>query len=422
MTTVPAPRRDARPAPAADDGAADAANPFADLLTAAGSDDAQDADSDRQKPPRSGAPANTDGALAAVIPWLGGQNQTPPTAPGGDIAPPALVAALGAAAAAEPAPVPVQPAQPAITPMPVPPVPTDTAPPTATTPPAANAAPQPPAADAASATTPSLPAMAAAMAALPPGDAPAEAPAVPKATGERGDAKAPTRTGAREGVSGADAQRHADSAAAAAPQAAPAHAADDGTGSGTGRRAPNGDAIAAVKQAAATTHADTLPLVSPQAAVQYSATAHTTAAATARGHTPAMQLADQLVRVAGTGGGEFHIELTPAELGRVHVVAGVSDGRVALTVQVEQADTLRLLMRDVHQLERALGEAGLRLDTDNLQFSLRGDEQQRGFSAQGETPNGDRGQSWSVAAQTVSADPVPERAPVLIDGIVDVTV
>ncbi|PWC42566.1 hypothetical protein TSO221_21370 [Azospirillum sp. TSO22-1] len=259
------------------------------------------------------------------------------------------------------------------------------------------------------------------MAALPPGDGPAERPEAAKAPGERSDAKPPTRANAREDVSGTDASRPADPPATA-PQAAPAHTTNDGKGNGGERRAPNGDAVADVKQAAAPPRTEAPPLVSPQAASQYSATTHATAAPIARGHAPAMQLADQIVRVADAGGGEFRIELTPADLGRVHVVAGVNDGRVALTVQVEQADTLRLLMRDVHQLERALGEAGLRLDTDTLQFSLRGDEQQRGFSAQGETPNGGRGQAWTVAAQAASADPVPERAPVLIDGIVDVTV
>ena len=42
---------------------------------------------------------------------------------------------------------------------------------------------------------------------------------------------------------------------------------------------------------------------------------------------------------------------------------------------------LALLRRDLTQLERALGDAGLSLDSSNLQFSLQGDGQSRGFAA-----------------------------------------
>ncbi|PWC35149.1 hypothetical protein TSO221_30235, partial [Azospirillum sp. TSO22-1] len=116
VTSVPAPRRDARPAPTADDGAADTASPFADLLGAVESDDAEDADPGQSPPPRSGAPANADGVLAAVIPWLDGQIQTP-AAPGGDAVVPVPVTAPDAAAQPIPLPTPV----PMPPPMPAPP-------------------------------------------------------------------------------------------------------------------------------------------------------------------------------------------------------------------------------------------------------------------------------------------------------------
>ncbi|SMF86803.1 Flagellar hook-length control protein FliK [Azospirillum oryzae] len=172
---------------------------------------------------------------------------------------------------------------------------------------------------------------------------------------------------------------------------------------------------------AAATGFEAVPTLPAQAATHYAVAAASGRAATA--HSPAMaQLAAPLVRVAENGGGEFHIDLAPAELGRIRVVADVSDGKVSLTVQAEQADTLALLRRDLTQLERALGDAGLSLDSSSLQFSLQGDGQSRGFAAP------DRGGSsggWSVQAGAVpehAAEPVTDRPLRPIDGLVDVTV
>ncbi|WP_284198685.1 flagellar hook-length control protein FliK, partial [Azospirillum oryzae] len=155
------------------------------------------------------------------------------------------------------------------------------------------------------------------------------------------------------------------------------------------------------------------------AATHYAAAAASGRAATA--HSPAMaQLAAPLVRVAENGGGEFHIDLAPAELGRIRVVADVSDGKVSLTIQAEQADTLALLRRDLTQLERALGDAGMSLDSSNLQFSLQGDGQSRGFAAP-DQGGGSRG--WSVqAVPEPAAEAVADRPLRPIDGLVDVTV
>jgi flagellar hook-length control protein FliK len=167
----------------------------------------------------------------------------------------------------------------------------------------------------------------------------------------------------------------------------------------------------------AATGFEAVPTLPAQAATHYAAAAASGRAATA--HSPAMaQLAAPLVRVLESGGGEFHIDLAPAELGRIRVVADVSDGKVALTVQAEQADTLALLRRDLTQLEQALDDAGLSLDGSNLQFSLQGDGQSRGFAAP------DRGGSsggWRVQAEAVP-EPVADRPLRPIDGLVDVTV
>ncbi|MGF7177553.1 flagellar hook-length control protein FliK [Azospirillum doebereinerae] len=165
---------------------------------------------------------------------------------------------------------------------------------------------------------------------------------------------------------------------------------------------------------------DTLLALPGQAATHYAAAASSGRAAAT--HAPAMaQLSAPLVRVAEAGGGEFHIDLAPAELGRIHVVADVSDGHVTLAVQAENADTLALLRRDLQQLEKALGDAGLKLDNATLNFSLQGDGQSRGFAAPDQGGGGSRN-AWRGAAGLTVADAPIDHAPRPIDGLVDVTI
>ncbi|HYD69566.1 flagellar hook-length control protein FliK, partial [Azospirillum sp.] len=407
---APAPR-DPRPAapPSRDDGTA-ADRPFASLLDEAAEPES-DADADA-KPRKGGAPASADAALAAVLPWLAGPPPQPPTPPDGTAtdSAPALTAAAPTPAAppltpptSEPAtqaPAQLAAAQPAGPQPPVPPT----------------AAPQP-----------AAPAEAAPQAdAAPPPTTPQTAPPLPAATAT--EAPRPTAPSAPERKATTDAAAPTTPDATNTPTPSPAlnPAAMTGNGAGngqTGNQPGNGQpggnppspAPDAVSTAAPT---DALPPLPPaQAASHYAATVAEHAAAT-RAPTPSAQLAAPLVRVAEAGGGEFQIDLSPADLGHVRVVAEVTDGRIALSVQAEHADTLALLRRDVHQLERALAGAGFELDGASLQFSLRGDEQPRGFA--GSHPDGGgRRTAWF---EDPAAPTPPERAAVLIDGIVDVTV
>ncbi|BAI76433.1 flagellar hook-length control protein (plasmid) [Azospirillum sp. B510] len=162
---------------------------------------------------------------------------------------------------------------------------------------------------------------------------------------------------------------------------------------------------------------EAVPTLPAQAATQYAAAAASGRTATA--HSPAMaQLAAPLVRVLESGGGAFHIDLAPAELGRIRVVADVSDGKVSLTVQAEQADTLALLRRDLTRLEQALGDAGLSLDGSSLHFSMQSDGQPGGFAA---PDRGGGARGWRVQAET-TPEPIADRPMRPIDGLVDVTV
>ena len=71
---------------------------------------------------------------------------------------------------------------------------------------------------------------------------------------------------------------------------------------------------------------------------------------------------------------KISIKLKPAALGHIEVQLELShDGRITAVVTAEKSETLELLQRDARGLERALQEAGLRTNSDSLNFNLRGE-------------------------------------------------
>jgi len=71
----------------------------------------------------------------------------------------------------------------------------------------------------------------------------------------------------------------------------------------------------------------------------------------------------------------IEIQLKPAALGRVDVRLEVThDGRVTAVVAADTRETLDMLQRDARTLERALQDAGLRMNSGDLSFSMRGHE------------------------------------------------
>ena len=81
----------------------------------------------------------------------------------------------------------------------------------------------------------------------------------------------------------------------------------------------------------------------------------------------------QIQKAVGQGVDQIRIHLKPADLGRVDVKLDVApDGRVNVAVSVENPETLELLQRDARALQNALQDAGLRAESENLQFALKG--------------------------------------------------
>ena len=86
------------------------------------------------------------------------------------------------------------------------------------------------------------------------------------------------------------------------------------------------------------------------------------------------QLAVHIVKAAAQGMDKISIQLRPAALGHIEIQLELShDGRITAVVTAEKSETLDLLQRDARGLERALQEAGLRTNSDSLNFNLRGE-------------------------------------------------
>lgn len=83
------------------------------------------------------------------------------------------------------------------------------------------------------------------------------------------------------------------------------------------------------------------------------------------------QVAVHIQRAVREGSGRLSVQLSPAELGRIHVKLEIDeDKRVTAAVTVERPSTLELLQRDIRGLERALHNAGLTMEGGDLSFSL----------------------------------------------------
>lgn len=85
------------------------------------------------------------------------------------------------------------------------------------------------------------------------------------------------------------------------------------------------------------------------------------------------QVALGIQRTARDGGGRITLELSPSELGRIHVKLDIDEENNArAAVSVERPATLDLLQKDLKALERALQDAGLKMDQGALSLSLQG--------------------------------------------------
>jgi flagellar hook-length control protein FliK len=103
------------------------------------------------------------------------------------------------------------------------------------------------------------------------------------------------------------------------------------------------------------------------------------------------QVAVHLQRAVRESTDKISIQLSPAELGRIHVKMSIDDDKqVSASISVERPATLELLQRDAKALERALQEAGLKADSGSLSFSLQRGNQGDSSDTPGWGQNGGR--------------------------------
>jgi flagellar hook-length control protein FliK len=120
------------------------------------------------------------------------------------------------------------------------------------------------------------------------------------------------------------------------------------------------------------------------------------------------QIAVHIQRAVKESVDKISIQLSPTELGQIHVKMKVDDDKnVTATITVERPSTLDLLQRDTKTLERALQEAGLKTDTGSLSFSLQrgnqGDSSDTPGWGQGNGRIGSSGQENSASTAEISA-------------------
>jgi flagellar hook-length control protein FliK len=137
------------------------------------------------------------------------------------------------------------------------------------------------------------------------------------------------------------------------------------------------------------------------------------------------QVALSIQRSLRDGGGSITLQLSPTELGRIHLKLNIDEeNNVQASVMVERPATLELLQRDMKALERALQDAGLKAGPGDLSFSLQGGDPEafaRDFGSGNGSGSGGSGRANDEGAEAPTS---PAAAAVVAtgDGWVDVQV
>ncbi|MDX2223506.1 MAG: flagellar hook-length control protein FliK [Rhodospirillaceae bacterium] len=90
------------------------------------------------------------------------------------------------------------------------------------------------------------------------------------------------------------------------------------------------------------------------------------------------QIKVHITRAAKAGLDRVTIQLRPEDLGRIEIKLEMfQDGKVKAMIAADNPATLELLQKDARGMERALNDAGLRADANDLEFSLRGEDSEK---------------------------------------------
>ena len=262
-------------------------------------------------------------------------------------------------------------------------------------------------------------------------------PAAPAASGQgAASAGAASSAGAQANAGGdgngqSAGQNAGQNAAAKQPQQAAAGADQPGTAKPAANDSfttllarAQGDARGADPMAAGTARPGEGSVVTPGASSTPGAQAAASAAA-AQQSAPSVprppmpvsnQVAIQLHNAAKDDVRKVTIHLRPEAMGKVEVSMEVDQaGRLQAVISADKAEALDWLRRDAHHLERALQDAGMKMDQQSLSFNLRGDGQSGGEG--GGKGSGGRGGVLGQGDEMVEApaDGIVRRLDALID-------
>lgn len=137
-------------------------------------------------------------------------------------------------------------------------------------------------------------------------------------------------------------------------------------------------------------------------------------------HEVTEQVKVQINKALNDGVDRIRIQLKPAHLGRVDVQMEMThDGRVSAVISADNKDTLDLLKQDSRELERALREAGLDLNSGDLSFNLRG----QGGSASQQSEDGRPSMAKALKEPSLEEllDVQPQHKNIISEDRVDIT-
>jgi hypothetical protein len=100
------------------------------------------------------------------------------------------------------------------------------------------------------------------------------------------------------------------------------------------------------------------------------------------GNVAVEQVKFHIVKSIKDGVDRIKIHLSPEDLGRVDIRLDMhKDGSVKAVIAADRPETAAWLERDAKHLERALQDAGLKADSNSLQFENRGGQNSNAFAA-----------------------------------------
>lgn len=116
-------------------------------------------------------------------------------------------------------------------------------------------------------------------------------------------------------------------------------------------------------------------------------------------NTAAEQVQVKIAQMVKDGVDMIRIKLHPEDLGKVDVQLDVDNsGKTSIRIIADKVETLDMLRKDSHSLERALKDTGVKTDAGGMQFSLReNNQQQQNFS-------GFSGGKYKTLATNISND------------------